>query len=298
MMRKLEGMRMEKEWEEIVDLHVHSTCSDGTMTPSELVKYACAKHLKAFALTDHDTVEGIEEAREAARGTPVEVIGGIEFSTVYLGKDVHIVGLDMDWRSAEFTAHLERFQNSRAERNEKIIRKMKENGFRISREAMWERFGDAIWTRAHFARYLMEQGYVADMAEAFERYLGEGRPYHIPREKITPEEVVSLTAGTGGIPVLAHPMQYRFMDSELQELIGRLKAAGLMGIEALYSTHTEQEEAYVKKLAERWGLEISGGSDFHGANKKNLDLAVGYGKLHIPYEVWERLKDRRERRNA
>ncbi len=279
---------------ETVDLHVHSDCSDGTMSPAELVAYACQKGLRAFALTDHDTVAGLPEAFAAAEGTALEVIAGIEFSTEYHGKDIHIVGLDIDYQSTEFCKRLTRFQDSRDIRNEKMIRKMQEDGIDISLEQMETAFGNAVWTRAHFARYLMDHGYVAEMPEAFEKYIGENCRYFVPREKVTPVQAVHLISSTGGIPILAHPMLYHLPEAEMDELLASLRKAGLIGIEAIYSTHSALDENLVRQLAKRHGLLISGGSDFHGSNKPYIDLGVGRGNLRIPYHVLANLRSRRK----
>lgn len=285
-----------------VDLHVHSTKSDGTYTPKELVEYAIEKGLSAFALTDHDTVDGVEEAfnyaeelrrqystEENGRIVP-EVIPGIEFSTEYQGKDVHIVGLYIDIHSPAFEQHLRDFVDSRNIRNEKMCRSLQGIGMDITYKKLLERFPGAVITRAHYAKYMLEKGYIKNMAEAFERYIGDYSPHYIPREKVTPEQAIQLTLEAGGIPILAHPILYHLSDARLEELVVQLKAAGLIGIEAIYSTYAPAEERQIRRLAEKYDLLLSGGSDFHGSNKPGLDLAVGYGKLFIPYEVLESLK--------
>lgn len=277
-----------------IDLHVHSSCSDGTLSPTELTAYALKKGLRAFALTDHDTVDGLAKAIEAASGTSLEVVPGIEFSTRYQDREIHIVGLDFDYTSREFTEALRRFQDSRSERNKKMIRKMQEDGIDISCHQMREAFGEAVWTRAHFARYLMEHGYVSEMREAFSRFIGEGCPYYTPREKVSPAQAVHLIRRCGGIPVLAHPMLYRLSESELSALLRELKKAGLIGIEAIYSTHTASEENLVRLLARQHNILISGGSDFHGANKPSIDLGTGRGNLSIPYHILTNLRNRRD----
>ena len=273
-----------------IDLHVHSNCSDGTYTPSQLVDHARQKGLAAFALTDHDTIAGLPEAADAARRADVELISGIEFSTEYLGRDVHIVGLDFDFKDQEFQTELFRFQDSRNIRNRKMIQRMQEEGIDITWEAMEERFGAAVWTRAHFARYLTDQGYVPEMKDAFSLYLADDAPCFVPREKVTPVQAVRLIHRFNGIPVLAHPMLYHLSGEELQILITELKQAGLIGIEALYSTYTQEEEDLVRRLAAANGLLISGGSDFHGSNKPDIDLGCGKGNLKIPYEILEELR--------
>lgn len=278
-----------------IDLHVHSTASDGTCTPAQLVDYALKKGLSAIAVTDHDTVAGLDEAFLAAEGTSLEVVAGIEFSTEYHGKDVHIVGLDIDYRSLAFQNELTRFQNSRDLRNEKMIHLLQQQGFSITWEQMQKEYGDGVWTRAHFGRFLLEHGYVADISEAFRLYLGDGCPCFIPREKVTPGQAVRLICESGGIPILAHPLLYHFQEEELLELIEKLKEDGLLAAEAMYSTYSKEDERYMHHLAKRTGLAVSGGSDFHGSNKPHIDLGSGCDNLAIPYEVLTHLRTLRDR---
>jgi hypothetical protein len=302
-----------------IDLHVHSNRSDGTFTPSQLVDYAVEKGLAAFALTDHDTVDGLDEAigyaeklrasspapgfgaktdvrsdvcaADAARPLSVpEVIPGIEFSTEYQGKDIHIVGLDIDYHQEDFAARLQEFVDSRILRNKKMCMLLQKAGVDITYEALLEAFPGAVITRAHYARYLFDHGYVKSLKEAFERYVGDHCPCFVPREKVTPVQAVELILAAGGIPVLAHPVLYHMSDSHLDALTSLLTESGLIGIEALYSTYSPAEERHIRALAEKHHLCISGGSDFHGANKPGLDLAVGYGNLFVPYSVLEDLR--------
>lgn len=281
-----------------IDLHVHSTASDGTYTPTQLVEYALQKGLAAIAVTDHDTVSGLDEAFSAAKGTSLEVLAGIEFSTEYQSIDVHIVGLDIDYASEHFQKQLEAFQGSRELRNRKMIHLLQQQGFSITWEQMEAEYGTGVWTRAHFGRYLFEHGYVPDISEAFRLYLGDGCPCVIPREKVTPGQAVRLIRESGGIPVLAHPLLYHFSEQELVELIRRLKEDGLLATEAMYSTYTGEDEAYMRSLAKKMGLAVSGGSDFHGSNKPHIDLGSGCDNLKIPYEVLTQLRKTRDRRNA
>ena len=159
-------------------------------------------------------------------------------------------------------------------------------GIGISYDALLKSFPDSVLTRAHFAKYLYEYGYVRSTHEAFERYLGPDAPCYVPREKITPVQAVEMTLMAGGIPVLAHPLIYKFGDEKLRELIAEMKEYGLAGIEAMYSTHSPEDEEYIRKLAAECDLKISGGSDFHGTNKPGIDLGSGCGNLDIPEQVW------------
>ena len=278
----------------MVDLHVHSNRSDGTLSPTELVDYAIKKGLNAIALTDHDTIDGLEEAMEHAAGTTLEIIPGIELSTDERGQEVHVVGLFINPKNEAFQEYLKEFVESRTLRNQKMCQKFSELGIDLPYEALCERFPDSILTRAHYARYLMEHGHVKSIKEAFDRYLGDRCPCYVPREKITPRKAVDLILTAEGLPILAHPILYRMSDARLDALTADLKSAGLVGIEAIYSTYTPSEERQVRRLAAKYELLISGGSDFHGANKPGLDIGTGYGKLYIPDEVLTDLKLYRE----
>lgn len=273
-----------------IDLHVHSNCSDGTFTPKELVDYAVKKGLKAIALTDHDTVDGIDEIMDYAKGKPLEVIPGIEYSTEYNGRDVHIVGLFIDHNAPAFLDYLARFQQSRIDRNHKLCANLQSAGIDITYEALLRAFPNAVITRAHYAKFLLDNGYVKSRNEAFERYLGDHTPYFVHREKVTPEEVIAVTRNAGGIPILAHPTLYQLGKEQLEVLIKRLRFAGLMGMETFYGTYSAADEREMKALAQKYNLLPSGGSDFHGENKPGLDLATGYGKLYVDEEVLEKLK--------
>ena len=281
-----------------VDLHVHSNKSDGTFAPSDLVTLALSKGLAAFALTDHDTTEGIDEALAAAsaaraRGADIEVIPGIEFSTEYEGKDIHIVGIDIDYKSDAFQKYLKDFQDSRDNRNRKMCIKLAEHGVDITYEKLRAEYPDSVLTRAHYAKYMLEHGAVKSMSEAFDRYIGDRAPCFLPREKVTPSQAVTLILESGGIPILAHPILYHMSDARLDKLVATLKEDGLVGIEAIYSTYNQAEERQIRKLAGKYDLRISGGSDFHGGTKPGLEMGNGYGKLFVPYEVLEKLRERR-----
>ena len=279
-----------------VDLHVHSNKSDGTFTPSQLVDYAMEKGLSAFALTDHDTVDGLEEAityadklRKENPNTP-EVIPGIELSTEYLGKDIHIVGLFIDYTSEKFTNTLKEFVSSRDHRNRKMCTLLAERGIDITYEKLLDEFPDCVITRAHYARYMLNHGYINSMTEAFDKYIGDHCDCYVPREKITPQDGISMILEAGGIPILAHPMLYRMSDARLEDLVALLTEHGLMGIEAVYTTNTPAEERQTRKLAEKYHLLISGGSDSHGSNKPKTDLAIGHGKLFVPEDILKNIK--------
>lgn len=275
-----------------VDLHVHSTKSDGSYTPTELVNYAIEKGLSAFALTDHDTTDGIDEALAAAQGKNIEVIPGIEFSTEYEGRDIHIVGLYIDYNSDFFKRRLVHFIQGRTTRNLEMCKRLNEHGVSITYDALTAEFPGCVITRAHYARYLMNHGYTKSIKEAFDCYIGDYAPCFVPRKKITPMRAIEIILKAGGFPILAHPMLYHMGKERLEKLVASLKEIGLMGIEAIYSTHTPSDEREIRALAEKYNLCISGGSDFHGMAKPGLDLGTGYGKLFIPYEILENIREK------
>lgn len=273
-----------------IDLHVHSTESDGTLTPIELVQKAYEMGLSAFAITDHDTVNGIAPAKEVAKNLGIEFITGVELSTEYHETEVHIVGLLLDETSPIFLEHLTNFRSSRDERNEKMFLKLQEEGFDINTSRLKEMFPDAVLTRAHVARYLLEKGYINSISAAFDTYIGDNCRCYIPRKKISPQEAIAVIHAAGGLAIMAHPILYRLKDKDLRILISDCKASGLDGIEAVYSTYQPSQEHYIKSLAKNYNLAISGGSDYHGDNKPLIQLGLGMGHLFVPYSVLENLK--------
>lgn len=285
----------------MIDLHVHSNCSDGSFTPKELVEYALTHDISAFALTDHDTVAGLDEAisysdilsgkvsEKNPEGKMLKVIPGIEFSTEYEGRDIHIVGLFIDYKSEMFENHITSFVASRDARNEKMCGLLREHGIDITYEELQESFPGAVITRAHYGRFLLENGYVKSIPEAFDRYVGDHASCFVPREKVTPAQAVQLIRAVGGIPVLAHPTLYHMSTMRLERLVSELKEAGLLAIEGIYSTYSVSETREMQEIAKKYGLRISGGSDFHGINKPGLHFGTGYGKLYIHEDVLEKL---------
>lgn len=278
-----------------IDLHVHSNHSDGTCSPRELVQLALKLGLRAFALTDHDTTDGLEEAVKAAKGRNLEVIPGIEFSTTYENKDIHILGLGVNYRDAHFQQVLESFRQSRNVRNLEMIQLLRDQGIDITYEKILAEYPEStdVWTRAHFARYLLEHGYVKSRNEAFDRYVGDRASCYVPRPKISPFQVISLIHESGGYAVLAHPLLYGFSREKLDQLVYRCKEAGVDGIEAIYSRNRWSDESRMKQLARKYNLRITGGSDFHGENKPDIQMGTGMGNLKVPYEIWTHLQEDR-----
>lgn len=274
-----------------IDLHAHSTASDGTYTPSELVSYATKKGLRALALTDHDTVSGIEEARKTAKQFDIELIPGIELSADNRGSEIHILGLYIDYKNPEFLSKITEFQEGRIQRNQKMLDALAEEGMDVTEAEMLEEFPGAVLTRAHVAKMLVKKGYIKTYEEAFQKYIGSGCRCYVPRKKISPKEAISFIQAANGIPVLAHPLLYHLDMRELDELVCYLEKAGLKGIEALYSLHTEADTRMLVKLAKKYRLLITGGADFHGATKPYIDLGVGKGNLRVPETLLKPLKE-------
>lgn len=275
----------------MIDLHAHTTASDGTFTPSELVCYAVEKGLHALAVTDHDTTAGVSEAIEAASKYNLKLIKGIEISSIYKGKDIHVLGYGIDIANKELLAQEKIFLEYRSNRNKEMCKRLSKSGIDISVEKLEERYGGAVITRANIARYLLENGYVETKDEAFKRYLDKTTPYYVVKEKISIEKAVRLILNAGGVISIAHPVIYKMTEDELKALFTYGKEIGIKCVEALYSNNKPEDTALYKRLAKETGLLITGGSDFHGANKR-VDLGCGYGDLEVPDELLENIGEK------
>lgn len=278
-----------------IDLHVHSNCSDGSCTPEELVELAIQNDLVAFALTDHDTVEGVERAMKAAEERHIQVIPGVELSCEYeispsRKKEIHILGYNLDYNQPELCETLDAVAKERDDRNRKMCENLNRDGYPIDYDSLMERFKNTIVTRAHFARFLLEKGAIPSIDSAFKKILAQDGPYFVMRKYLTPERGIELIKKAGGIPVLAHPLLYKMSVTELHNLLTELKGYGLQGIEAMYSRNRGNDEAFVRKLASEYDLFITGGTDFHGANKPDLEIGRGEGNLRVPVMLLENLK--------
>lgn len=281
-----------------VDLHTHSLYSDGTFTPDEIVKYANEKGLRAIALTDHDTLSGINEAKMAGEKYGVEIIPGIEVSTEYDETEIHIVGLFVN-ENTEFNNALKELRESREKRNIQMVEKLnRETDIKIKYEDVLKRAEGGIVTRAHIAREIIDKGYASSNNEVFEKYIGKGKPGYVKRSVMEWRDTLKYIICSGGLPVLAHPLLYKISSKYLEKIIEELAEKGLAAVEAYYSTHSTAEVKYVKGLCVKYGLKISGGSDFHGSNKPKIDLGTGYGNLCVPYSVLEGLKEECEKRRG
>lgn len=273
------------------DLHTHSEASDGTLTPAELVKMAKKAGLSSVALTDHDTVDGIDEFMHEGSKEHIETIAGIELAAAYKNTELHIVGLFIDHKSKALTESMDYIVNERNERNEKMIRALARNGIEVSLEELEKNAGGRIITRAHYANVMVEKGYVKTKEEAFDRYISSGRPGYVKRETLTPKKCIEVIRDSGGVPVLAHATLYGYGYLEIHQLVGELKNYGLMAMETMYSTYTARQSDEIRKICDSYGLFKSGGSDFHGANKPDIELGVGRGNLRIPQKFADDMKE-------
>ena len=274
-----------------IDLHIHTTASDGTFTPDGVVREAARLGLAAVAITDHDTAEGYRAAAAEGERLALEVVPGIEISTKFRSA-VHILGYYIDVDSPALEEVLDWMHRDREERNVKLCAMLRASGVDIDIERMHARFGDLVG-RPHFAEIMIENGMARDMNDAFERLLNKNRPYFIPRQFLPIERSIEIIREAGGTAVLAHPFQYRLDDEALRELIEHCMASGLEGIECRYSGYDARMCAYLESLAAEYGLVRTGGSDFHGTIKSDILLGTGKGELNVPYAFLEELRSRR-----
>lgn len=277
--------------DKIIDLHTHSLASDGSMSPTELVRHAKEKGLSAVALTDHDTVEGIREALDEGNRIGIEVIPGIEISTNFK-PEMHILGYFLnkdEYKNVQ--KELATIRKGREERNIKIINKLNDLGINITEEEVKEvALGDTIG-RPHFARLLLNKGYVKTMLEAFDKYLGKDGLAYFKRFELEPVDGIKLIKNAGGLPVIAHPALLKMSNNDMDKLLSELKEYGLAGIEAIYSENSKEETGNLLRLAIKHQLLVTGGSDFHGTYKSGIEIGTGRGNLKVLYELLEKLKE-------
>lgn len=267
----------------MIDLHTHTTVSDGTLSPAALVRYAKEKNLSAIAVTDHDIVDGVDEAVRVGRDAGVRVIPGVEISADSRAGAMHVLGYFVDHRDAEFRRALKQLRSYREERNPRIVEKLNQLGMALTYDEVVAKAGGGSVGRPHFAQVLIEKGYVASTQEAFDKYLKAGAPAYVNKKRLTPANAIELIHAAGGVAVMAHPFRLRLAnDADLQNLLLQLVEQGLDGLEVYYSDHGPEATRQLFDLAQRFELLIFGGSDFHGRNKPHIDLGVGRGNLDIP----------------
>ena len=274
----------------ICDLHTHSNCSDGTLTPEELVALAETQNISAIALCDHNTVDGLSDYMKAAENSKIIAVNGIEISTEYNGTELHILGLFLpEDKFEEISDMMSRIKVFKEESNKKLVENLRADGYLIDYDEIKDKNGGAYINRAHIAAELIEKGYFTDRKEAFDTVLSPDGGYYVPPERFKALEIIRYLDSIGAVPVWAHP----FLDMNAEEIDAFLpvaKAHGLAGMETRYSLYDEETQKTAEMLAEKHGIKQSGGSDFHGSNKPDISLGTGKGNLEVPFEFYKNLK--------
>lgn len=273
-----------------IDLHLHTTHSDGSFSTGEVMAFAKQAGLTALAITDHDIVDGIPEATAIGKELGIEVVPGVEISSRLGESELHILGYFLNWTDALLAQRLSTLRDSRHLRNPKIVQRLNELGIPITYEEVRALAGTESVGRPHIARLLMEKQVVTSAKEAFDRYLANGRPAFVDRELPEPAEAVRWIREAGGVPVLAHPTWVRTSAEGLRILVRELKAAGLGGIEVHYSTHTPSQTTEYLDLARQCDLLVTGGSDFHGVTKPDIEVGIGRGQLKVSQKLLDPLR--------
>lgn len=273
-----------------VDLHIHSTFSDGGFTPEEIVKYASKKGLAAIAITDHDNTDATLSAIRAGKKLGVEIVPGVELSVEPESprdEEIHILGYYINWQDENFQEKLRRFQEARRKRAYKILEKLDRLGIKIDPQQLFELAGKGSVGRMHVAKVLKDEGFVNYLQEAFDRYLAYGKSAYVPKLRLPSQEALDLISRLGGISVIAHPLY----GGDSKEIIQKLKGLGLDGIEVYYTRHTPEDIKRFRSWAKTFSLLITGGSDSHGGT---LDEEILIGNQKIPYDVLAQLKEYRK----
>ena len=273
-----------------IDLHLHTRFSDGSLTPAEVVGLAHQASVTALAITDHDIVDGISLALNAATPLGIEVIPGVELSSRFNDRELHVLGYFFDWQDSTFRDHLAQQRRSRHIRNPQTIERLNALGFELSEEEVKAKAGSDSIGRPHIAQVLVEKGYVQDTREAFDRYLKEGARAYVPRTLADTRDVIAWIRHAGGVPVLAHPTWTRCQGEPLYRLCAGLKEAGLLGLEVFYSSHNRRQTSRFLELAKRLDLLVTGGSDFHGAANPGIQVGRGKGNLKVSAALLDPLR--------
>ncbi len=272
-----------------IDLHTHTTSSDGTMTPAELVEYAHKKGLSAIAVTDHDSIDGVDEAVATGNMLGIEVVAGVELSVEYGGHNIHLLGYLFDCQHKELRLALGKLQEGRAERNKIIIDKLNELGFAVHSRELINSASSGQNGRPHIARLMLEKGYVQTMDEAFDKYLGQGKPAYAPRFIYQVGDAISLIKNAGGISVVAHPLQLEKLVDNLAYALHQLSEMGLDGVEVYYPNHSSKFRKKLMAIAEKDRLLLTGGSDYHGSIRPGTTLAGGKN-VSVPSGLLAKMK--------
>ncbi len=273
------------------DLHVHSNSSDGTCFPDELIKIAEKSGLKAIALCDHNTVAGLEMFENAAEDTDIAAVPGVEVTSAYNGKEIHVLGLFIkkEVRGA-LCEYLEQINDRKIQSNIELAKTLSDAGYAVSYDEIKQIAGTAVPNRVHFARALMKRGYISSVSEAFDTILSEDGPYYRSADKLNAVDAVEFLSEIGAVPIIAHPL-LNLSYEELCDFLPKAKEKGLVAVETIYPLYTDEDRKLADKLAKMFSLEISGGSDFHGSNKPDIMMGTGKNNISVPIEVFNNLRD-------
>ena len=273
-----------------IDLHLHTTHSDGSLSPTDVLRLAHKAGVTALAITDHDIVTGMPEAIAAGAELGIEIIPGVEISSRVGNSELHILGYFLQWQDPELNQRLATLRESRHSRNPQIIERLRALGLDVTYEEVRTLAGTDAVGRPHIARLLMDKHYVTSAKDAFDRYLADGRPAYVARELPSPADAIAWIRAAGGVAVLAHPTWAKVSGESLNALLIALKAQGLGGIEVHYSSHTKRQTREYHDLAKRLDLLITGGSDFHGITKPDIEVGTGKGGLKVSEKLLDPLK--------
>lgn len=278
----------------MIDLHTHSTCSDGTDPPERIPELAAAAGCSAVALTDHDTLTGLAAAGRRAAELGISLVPGCELSCAFRDKSAHVLVYFVADGDGPLQQELGHLRHDRVARNRRLIARLQELGIPITyEEVVAEASSEESAGRPHVAAVLVRLGAADSIPDAFDRWLGDGRPAHVPKARLSPADAATLARGSGGVAVLAHPLTLGLGPVELAAAVAELAEAGFAGIEAVYGRYTRDQRAGLVELAQRCGLVATGGSDYHGAVKADLSVGTGQGDLRVPDDVIEQLASRR-----
>lgn len=279
----------------VIDLHLHSTASDGTLTPFEILRKAHEQDLRAIAITDHDTVEGSKEALRLGIPPPLKFLTGVEISaapptSVPCSGSFHLLGYSLRLDDTKLTRTLDLLQRARKNRNPEIIQRLNGLGFVFSMNDVKKEIGDGQLGRPHIARYMLQKGFVESIDQAFDTYLGRGKPAYVEKYRIDCEQAIAVIKGAEGIPVLAHPFLLSIKgDSDLEKLVVLLKDMGLQGIEVYYPKHPPEKTDFYVRLAKKYDLLMTGGTDYHGSLTPDIQMGTGNGNFLVPYELYQKI---------
>jgi len=275
----------------LIDLHTHTTCSDGAVTPTQLVELAAAAQLAAVAITDHDTVAGLRSAAETGERLGVEVVSGVEISATWDSGTLHMLGYLFDPECPKLASALDEQRAARDRRNPLILEKLKALGFELTADEVALRAGGEVVGRPHIAQAMVARGYCCNVKEAFDRFLSDRGPAFVEKECVSPARAIQMIHDAGGLAVIAHPKWLHCSDEDaLDAAIYGLRELGVDGIECMHSDHDQADERRFEKMARRYGMLITGGTDWHGHKRGDVQLGRGRGRMRIPYELLARMK--------